>query len=34
MIMVETEMPSSEAISLSCDVACSFLPSMVCSKNQ
>ena len=28
MIMVETEMPSSEAISLSCEVACNFLPSM------
>ena len=34
MIIAETEMPSSEAISLSCEVACSFLPSRVFSKNQ
>ncbi|CKZ22262.1 Uncharacterised protein [Mycobacterium tuberculosis] len=34
MIMLDTEMPSSDAISLSCEVACSFLPSIVCSKNQ
>ena len=34
MIMLMTGMPSSEAISLSWLVACSFLPSMVCSKNQ
>ena len=34
MIMRATGMPRSDAISLSCEVACSFLPSSVCSKNQ
>ena len=34
MIIADTGMPSRDAISLSCEVACSFLPSMVRSKNQ
>ncbi len=34
MIIPATGMPSSAAISLSCEVAWSFLPTRVCSKNQ
>ncbi len=33
-IISATGIPSSRAISLSCDVACSFLPTSVCSKRK